>query len=537
LTSNKGIKTRKGQFRTFSEYSRFLLERERGGIPLKTKAPVRIALVYPNRYEVGMASLGFQTVTRLFNGHPEIRCERVFIPPPGLETEIRALESGEPLNRFSFIGVSLSYELDAIRFVRLLADAGIPPLASERGDAHPLILIGGVLGGLNPSPLLPFTDAILVGEGEGVIPAVADALFRFRSGPRCKRERLDAIAEIGGVFIPGRHSSVVRQAAEPLEGYPTFTPIVTPLSHFENLFVVELSRGCARGCYFCAGGKVYHPLRFHSRASVIDTVHRFNPGAKRVGLEGASLSDYPGLETLCQTLLEAEHEISFSSLRIDRITPELLEILQKGGVRSFTVAPEAGTERLRGLIRKAVPDAVLTESVRLLGRSKVETLKLYFLIGLPGETDADVRAVADLVREASGVFLDSPKRKIRLSVNAFVPKPFTEFQWAAMDDEASLARKRGIIAGAVRSIPRVTFVQKSAREEILQGILSVGDERVGAAVYDRVVGGMPWKQAFRKNGIDPVKLIHEPRSFDTPLGWDFIRTGTPKRVLWERFVE
>jgi radical SAM superfamily enzyme YgiQ (UPF0313 family) len=496
-----------------------------------------MALAFPSRYEVGMASLGFQTVHRLFNEHPELQCERAFLPPAPLNREIRTLESGEPLKRFSFIGFSLAYELDLIPFVRLLSDAGIPVLASERNEAHPLIFIGGVLGGLNPSPLLPFADAILAGEGEGVIPLIADVLFRNRSGPRCRRERLEALGEIPGVFLPSRRSGPVeRQAVLSLADHPTYTHIVTPYSHFENMFVVELSRGCGRGCHFCAGGKVYHPLRFHSSASVLETVKRFNPGAKRVGLEGASLSDYPGLEPLCNQLIEDNHEISFSSLRADRITPQLLEILEKGKIRSFTVAPEAGSERLRRRIGKPISDAVLTAGVRMLTPSPVETLKLYFLIGLPGEDDSDIDAISDRVRETARIFISSPKRKIRVSVNAFVPKPFTEFQWAAMDREASLVLKRERIAEGVGGLRGVTLVQKSVREELLQGMLAVGDERAGMAVYDRVIHQMPWKQAFRKNGVDPEVQLHIPRTIEQPLAWDFIETGTLKRALWDRLV-
>ena len=479
-----------------------------------------------------MASLGFQTVHRLFNECAELRCERAFLPPSPLGHEIRTLESGEPLKRFPFIGFSMAFELDLIPFVRLLSDAGIPVLASERNDAHPLIFMGGVLGGLNPSPLLPFADAILAGEGEGVIPLIADVLLRRRSGPRCRRERLEALGEIPGVFLPtGPARPVERQADLSLEDHPTYTPIVTPLSHFENMFVVELSRGCGRGCHFCAGGKVYQPLRFHSPASVLETVKRFDPGSRRVGLEGASLSDYPGLESLCNQLIEDNHEISFSSLRADRITPQLLEILEKGNVRSFTVAPEAGSERLRGRIGKPIPDAVMTDGVRMLASSTVETLKLYFLIGLPGEDDLDIDAISGRIRETADVFSVSPKRRIRVSINAFIPKPFTEFQREAMDGEASLVRKRERVAEGVRGLRGVTLIQKSVREELLQGMLAVGDERAGMAVYDRMVHGIPWKQAFRKNGLDPDVQLHQPRPLDRPLPWDFIRTGSAGRAI------
>jgi radical SAM superfamily enzyme YgiQ (UPF0313 family) len=246
-----------------------------------------------------------------------------------------------------------------------------------------------------------------------------------------------------------------------------------------------------------------------------------------VGLEGASLSDYPGLEPLGNQLIEAGHEISFSSLRADRITPQLLEVLEKGNVRSFTMAPEAGSERLRRRIGKPISDAVLTGGVRMLASSSVEILKLYFLIGLPGEDDSDIDAITDCVRETARVFNASGGRRIRVSINAFVPKPFTEFQWAAMDREASLIGKRERIARGLRGLRGVALVRKSVREELLQGMLAVGDERAGMAVHDRVVHGMPWKKAFRNNGVNPEVQLHEPRFFEHPLPWDFIETGTP----------
>ncbi len=518
----------------FDRNARSLRAAEKGSVPLNDRPAERIALVYPNRYAVGMASLGFQTVYRIFNEQPGIRCERVFIPPPPMESEIRALESGDPLRKFSVIGVSLACEMDLFRLVRLLSDAGIPPLVSERSDAHPLLLVGGVLGGLNPSPLLPFADAILAGEGEGVIPSIAEALLSVRSGPGWKRGRLEALGGIPGIFRPRMDRFVERQAAHPLEQYPTYTPVCTPLSHFGDLFVVELTRGCGRGCLFCAGGKLYQPLRRHSPESVLDTVRRRNPGVRRVGLEGASLSDYAGLEPLAESLVEEGHEVSFSSIRVDRITPQLVAVLEKSRVRSFTVAPEAGTESLRGRIGKPVPDAVLTEAIRNLADSPVETLKLYFLIGLPGETDEDASAVSGLVRQAASLFLTSPRRRLRLSVNAFVPKPFTEFQWSAMADGRTLERRRGLIASGLKGLHNVTFSVKSGREELIQGILATGGPEAGMAVHDKVVLGMSWKKALDRNGIDPDRSLHAGRDPEAALPWDFVRNGVSRSRLLDR---
>jgi radical SAM superfamily enzyme YgiQ (UPF0313 family) len=397
------------------------------------------------------------------------------------------------------------------------------------------VFIGGVLGGLNPSPLLPFADAVLAGEGEGVIPRIAEILLRHRSGPHCKAERLEALSECGGVIFPARPAVVTRQIVDSLESHPTYTPIVTPHSSFGNLFVVELTRGCGRKCHFCAGGKVYGRPRIHSSDSVLECVAARNPGANRIGLEGASLSDHPDLIGVSRRLVEAGHEISFSSIRIDRITPPLLDLLQKGNVRSFTVAPEAGSEGLRSRIGKPLTDSALDAAIRMLAETSIETLKLYFLIGLPGETDGDVEAAASLVRASAGRFCTRPGRRLRISVNAFVPKPGTEFQWAGMAAGAVLLKRRALLESRIGDLRRVVSVEKSGREEMLQGLLSRGDARAGLAVYHRVVAGLPWKAAWAKAGIDPDRLLHEPAGYEDALPWDFIRGGASKRILWERY--
>jgi len=522
--------------RTFQEYTKKLLNYEIGSVTIKRGAPVRIALVYPNRYSVGMASLGFQTVYRLFNEHPEVRCERAFVLGAPFHREIRTLESGERLDTFDIVGFSLSFELDLLNVVRFLIQSRIPLFAKDRGEKDPLIVVGGVVASLNPSPLLPFVDGLLVGEGEGVLYRMADVLFRFRQGREYRQDRLQALSEIDGVFIPKLNTAVRRHFVPSLENYPVYTPIVTPLSHFEEMFVVEVVRGCTRGCFFCGAQKVYSPYRFRSGESIVETVARWNPGAKRVGLEGAGLSDYPDLEGLCGTLVDMGYEVSFSSIRADRVTPELVKMLERGGVRSFAIAPEAGTERLRQCIGKGIKDSILLDVVRLLGDSSVKVLKLYFLIGLPGETDEDVEAVVGLVRELAAIFTKRDKgKRIRLSVNGFIPKPFTEFQWAPMASEKELSRKRRMIRKGLKEERGISIVPKSSREEVLQGILSLGDEGVGYAMVDAIEKGVSWKKALKERDVDITKLLHQERHFESELPWDFVVSEISKEQLWERY--
>jgi radical SAM superfamily enzyme YgiQ (UPF0313 family) len=521
---------------SFREYGRELLIQEKGWVPQKRGAPVRIALVYPNRYEVGMASLGFQTVYRLFNEHPEVRCERAFLLHAPFDQDIRTLESGERLDRFDLVGFSLSFELDFLNLIRCLMNAGIPLLAKDRKERDPLIFAGGVVVSLNPSPLFPFVDGLLVGEGEEVFHRMADVLFSLRKGKGFREDRLRMLGKIDGIFSPRLNGPVKRQILSSLEPYPTYTPIVTPLSHFENMFVVEVGRGCTKGCLFCAAQKVYHPYRFRSAESIVEIIAKLNPGSNRVGLEGAGLSDYPDLESLCETLGGMGYEVSLSSIRADRVTSELVEIVELVGLKSLTIAPEAGSERLRQSIGKGIKDDVLQAVVRQLGDSTIAVLKLYFLIGLPNETDEDVESIVDLVRELTPIFVSRDnKKRIRLSVNAFVPKPFTELQWVPMATERELSRKRKMIHQGLKSEKGVFIVPKSSRAEILQGVISLGDENVGLAMMDVLNKAIPWKGAIKERGMNIDTILHRERSYDAEFPWDCIHYEVSKERLWNRY--
>jgi len=521
--------------RGFASYAYFYLEKEKGRALPKPRASIRIALVYPNTYEIGMANLGFQTVYRLFNAHPHVQCERIFLYPPPWDQEIRTLESGTSIARFDFIGFSIAYELDILNAVQLLKQGGIPPLVKERTEAHPIVFFGGVLGGLNPSPLLPFADAFLAGEGEGIIEKIADSLVQYRKGKYVKQQRLEALAQIEGIFVQGISHTVTQHVVKSLEAWPTYTSIITPFSHFANMMVIELSRGCPWHCYFCAGSKVYHPFRVRSPESVLEIVKHYNPGASRIGLESVGLSDYPGLEDLCDTLLHMGLTLSFSSLRVDRISFRFLEILQKANLRSFTLAPESGSEQIRKRIRKGISDAQLNESIERLSQSPIQNLKLYFLLGLPGEGIEEAESIVQTVLRIRDIFCKNhPKRKIRVSINTFIPKPWTEFQWAGMAPESELKKKWEILRKGFEGVSQIEWIPKNFRNEKLQALIARGDERVGLAIYDKVMHGISWENAFRFHGVNP-KEVHEEKSFLHPLPWDFIQTQIPKSTLWTRY--
>ena len=518
----------------FREYINDLQRAERGSVPQKKNASLKMALVYPNEYRVGMASLGFQTVYRIFNDQPEVCCERAFLYQAPFDQKMQTVESRAPLHSFDLVGISYSFELDLLHIIQILHYGSIPVLAQDRRERDPLIIVGGVVTSLNPVPLLPFVDGLVVGEAEGCISHIVRVLRMAKEKKRSRLEKQQALGEIEGVFMPSINKTVKKQILPSIENYPTYTPVVTSKSHFGNMFVVEIGRGCARGCFFCAAKKIYHPYRFRSVESVIETVARWNPGAHRIGLGGAALSDYPDLDLLCEALVDTGYEISLSSIRADRVNSKLMNVLKRGNIKSFTIAPEAGSESLRQSIGKGIKDDTLRNIIYLLGDTSLEVLKLYFLIGLPGENKEDIKDLINLVQEFASIFLlKNRKRKIRLSVNAFIPKPFTELQWSEMADEKMLTEKRKLIKQGLKKEKNVFLSPKSSRNEILQGLLSLGDEQVGMAMSESVVNNISWKRAVKNRGIDIKSIIYQKRSFATNLPWDFIQNTISKKTLWQ----
>jgi len=522
--------------RNFYQFTQSILSQETGGPQLKPGAPVRIVLIFPEKYAVGMANLGFQTVYRLLNEHPEIRCERCFLYEKPFEREARTLESNRPLAEFDVAAVSLSYEMNLLNFLSILTRANIAIFRQERKKNDPLILAGGAVCGLNPSPLLPFMDGLLVGEGEDVFQRMGDLLYEEKEKGSAKHAVLDRLSVLDGFYCPERNAGVIRKITKSLENAPAYTSIVTPKSHFGNMFVTETGRGCMRGCYFCAAQKIYSPYRFHSMESIIETISKKNPGARRIGLEGAGLSDYPVLIPLCRFLLDIGYQVTFSSIRADSINIELVDILDRSGVRTFSIAPEAASEDRRKYIGKGISDDALRNGVSLLSESGVSILKVYFIIGLPGEERGDIEKIPVLVRELARCFRKKDKSKrIRVSINGFIPKPFTEFQWAPMLRTRDMERIRKEIRQELGGSDGIDVISKSSREEMLQGILSQGNEETGMALAESVRENIPWKKVFLKRKIDIDQLIYRERRPEQPLPWDFIQPSVKKDILWKRY--
>ena len=520
----------------FGKYSQRLLDCEKGVLHMNEGAQIRIALVYPNTYAVGMANLGFQTVYRLFNEHPQVRCERAFFAGGVQDSFIMTLESGERLNRFDVVGFSVSFELDIPNIIRCLSESGIPLLRGERTENDPFIIIGGAVAGLNPSPLLPFTDGLLVGEGEGVINRMCDTFVSGVKEKLNRKEMLGALSEINGFYVPGVSVSVKRQVIDSLDDCPTYTPIVTPLSHFKDMFIIEVGRGCKKSCLFCAAQKIYGPCRYRSQGTIINTIETHNPGTRNIGLEGAGLSDFPSLESLCDTLIGKNYRISLSSLRPDRIRPSLVKVIEKGKIRTITMAPETGSESLRMRMGKRMKDDTIYDAIRFLKDTAVRMIRLYFIIGLPGEIDIDIESILHLLDELAVILsVAEGKKQLQISVNAFIPKPFTELQWSSMETDKEISRKRNLLMNGIRNKKGIRLNLKSTKNEILQGVLSVGDERVGLAMMDSVTKKVHWKQAMKGRGVNLESILYQERRLDSDLPWDFIETDIQKEKLWKSY--
>jgi radical SAM superfamily enzyme YgiQ (UPF0313 family) len=551
--------------------ARTLVEGEQGIVGKEWGGRVSVALVYPNTYAVGMSNLGFQTIYEHFNALPHVVCERVFFPDPEDVDEYArtatapfSLESQRPLTDFDLVGFSVTYEGDYINVVRLLRMAGLPLRASDRRPTDPVVLMGGVCAFSNPEPVAPFMDAIVVGEGEEVVGELIDAYRTAQAGDDDSRRRriIDAWKRLAGLYVPDAYAVayaadgridtvtpvdadapavVVKRRLKDVNRFETRSILKTPKAEYGHMQLLEVGKGCGRGCRFCLEGQVYRPVRHRSLESLRASVTEIAKDAKRVGLVGACVSDYPWIGDLMKILEEHGVEVSISSLRADSLTEDLVASLQRGGHRTLTMAPEAGTERLREVTRKVISDEQLYAACDLLRKYGIPNLKCYFMIGLPTETREDVAAIPDLAeRMLERLRVPGPDGhpfgKLTLSVSSFVPKPWTPFQWAPFDDVRSLEDKLEIIKRGARRLS-VRVVHENPREAGLQALLARGDRRL--AGFIEIAAGLDgdWRRALRAWDGDPTFYTRRRREASETLPWDHFDVGVRKAGLlreWQR---
>jgi radical SAM superfamily enzyme YgiQ (UPF0313 family) len=548
-----------------------LIAGEEGAVRKDWGGRVSVALVYPNTYAVGMSNLGFQTVYERLNALPEAVCERVFFPDPEdadefsrTGTEPFSLESLRSLREFDIIGFSVTYEGDYINVLRLLRMAGIPVRAADRGPGDPLVLMGGVCAFSNPEPMAPFMDAVAVGEGEELVGEIVAAYAEARAaGPDAiRRDVIERLKPLLGIYVPAAYTVsyaadgsigavepiepdvpalVVKRRLKDVNLFETRSMLKSPKAEYGHMALLEVGKGCGRGCRFCLEGQVYRPVRHRSLEALRESVAKIAKESKRVGLVGACVSDYPWIGELMKLLEEYGVEVSISSLRADSLTEDLVASHQRGGHRTLTMAPEAGTERLRRVVRKVITDEQIYAACALLRKYGIPNLKCYFMIGQPTETMEDVEAIPDLARRMLERLRvpgpdGHPFGKLTLSVSSFVPKPWTPFQWAAFDEPRDLEAKLETIKSGARRI-QVRVVHENPREAGLQALLARGDRRVADFLEMAARMDGDWRRALREWNGDPAFYTRRERAAGEIMPWDHFDVGVKKAGLlreWQR---
>ncbi len=527
-----------------------LLSKEKGTVFKDPGGRLSVCLVYPNTYHLGMSNLGFQGIYTLLNERDDVVCERAFLPDAEdigeyerTGTEIFSLESKRPLGRFDVAAFSVSFENDYINVLRILAMSNIPLLSGERSPGHPLVIMGGACAFANPEPLAPFVDVCFVGEAEEMLPEFVDALRASTS----KDDAIERAAGIAGAYVPrlyevsygedglisarralgGAPETIARRCVADISRRPLTPSIITPETEFRRMHLVEAMRGCPHSCSFCLAGHVYGPPRRKPLEAIKGEIESALSRTERVGLIGPSLTDYPhALDVLRMEGVD----FSITSLRASPRSAAIAAVMQ--GRKSVSIAPEAGTARLRKTINKTITEEDIVETSRLILTGGTERLRLYFMVGLPTERDEDAEGIVDLVtkiRKAAGM------GKIVLTLSTFVPKPFTPFQWHPMAELKTVKERIKFVKKSLERLGGVRVFHDVPKYAFMQGMLARGDRRVAKAL-DAMLGGADWRRASLSAGVDPDFYTMRPRTRDEIFPWDFIDAGVTKDRLWERYA-
>ncbi len=523
-----------------------------------------VALVYPNTYHQGMSNLGFQSVYAWFNSRDDTRCERFFLPDAEDRDDYRngsatllSLESQRRLIEFDLIAFSISFENDYLNLPELFDFANLPLRRDARDERFPLLLSGGVCAFLNPEPLADIMDLFAVGEAEVLLPGLVDVLTEQPEADRA--ELLCRLSTRPGLYVPqfyrtsyaesGEIEAVVatdpaalpvrRQWLASLDQAETRTCVSTPETEFASMNLLEISRGCPRGCRFCAAGFIYLPFREHSVPQLERQLSDFGTEQPKIGLVGAAVSDSAAFTGLGQKILSAGGTVSVSSVRVDSIDAEQVRLLVESGHKTLALAPEAGSHKMRAVINKGVDEAQILAAVELVATAGIPNLKLYFMVGLPGETEEDVEAIVQLTLDIRALWEAIGRKRGRLgrltlSVNPFVPKPFTPLQWAPMESRRSLEKKYRLLQRRIRPLPNVDLNLESLKQAELQAFLARGDRRI-SQVLPALGQGTSLRQACRDAGLDPAFFLSRERSAEERFPWEVIDTGVARHFLWQEY--
>lgn len=547
---------------------------------------IRFAFAFPDVYEIGMSHLGIQILYDMFNRRSDVWCERVYSPWPDLDAILRekkiplfALESQDPVRTFDFLGVTIQYEMCYTNILQILDLSGIPLHAKERTWEDPIVIGGGPCT-YNPEPIADFFDLFYIGEGETRYDDLFDLYLRCRDEGWTRERFLREASHLPGIYVPSLYrvtyhadgtiaaflpaaddvpSKIEKQIVMDFDRvtYPE-APVVPYLKATQDRVVLEVQRGCIRGCRFCQAGMVYRPLREKRVETLKKDAEALlkNTGYEEISLSSLSTSDYTELKELIDFLIDRCSRqgvnISLPSLRIDAFSLDVMSKVQDVKKSSLTFAPEAGTQRMRDVINKGLTEEEILRGAGTAFRGGWKKVKLYFMLGLPFETEEDAKGIARLCQRVADVYFEIPKKErngkcsITASCSFFVPKPFTPFQWASMDRAEDFLEKAHIAKNEVRAMENqscIRFTYHEASVSVLEGVLARGDRKLCAAVESAYKNGAmfdawterfrqdAWERAFSENEIDPAFYAHRERSVDELLPWDFIDCGVTKEFL------
>lgn len=539
-----------------------LLAGERGyyRYPMGTRTP--FALVYPNSYFVGMSNLGLHIIYELLNKRDDVACERVFLPErkeikryENTRTPLMSIENQTPLYEFSVIGFVLSFEMDYFNVLQMLELGKVKVKAADRGERDPLVIAGGPCATFNPEPLAGVIDAFIIGEGEVVMPALMDAWNEAKRQGMSRADMLRFIANVPGVYVPalyehryddegrlaaiepldGAPAKVTRQWVQDLDAHPAHTVVITDNTEF-NFYLIETARGCGRHCRFCMAGYCFRRPRNRSLGVITREVKEALQYNKRIGLMGAAISDYPEINDLCKEILGEGLSMSVASFRADSVTQDLVDSLAQSGLKTLTMAPEAGSRRMRAVINKGIEEEHLFNAMEMGIDAGIRNFRLYIMIGLPFEQEEDIEAIIDLANRLKDYMEEKgAKGTLTLSVNPFIPKPFTPFQWKPMADRKYVEQAFKHMMQSLRKRKNIIVNVESPKEAYVQGVLARGDRRVADALLlaHELGGSKAFKRALKECGLSMDEYLYRERDEAELFPWEQLDMGFTREYLYE----
>ena len=545
-----------------------LYKDEDSRVTINPHAEQKVAIVYPNTYFVGMSNLGLHIIYEEINLHPSSVCERIFLPEKKeldvydkTKTPLMSVETQRPMHQFDVVAFDVTFEMDYFHIPLMLRYGRVPVMSEDRTGFDPIVIAGGPCATFNPEPFADFIVAFIIGEGEGIVTAVLERIRNGREHGESREETIAGLAQIDGVYVPVLYTpqyddnkrfvgydiadgapKIIRRHFEPLTSGGE-TVIATNFTEFGAMYIIEVARGCGRHCRFCMAGYCFRVPRVRPLDILKEGVDRAEKLGKKVGLMGAAISDYPEVDELVTYIRSKDMRYSCASLRADSLTQAVVDGLAESGQKTITIAPETGSERLRRVINKGISEENLRTAAQLSAKSGIQHMRLYIMIGLPTETDEDIDAIIGLAERTQAHMAEvGCKGRLTLSINPFIPKPFTPFQWMAMDHQKSVEKKLQYIKKSLQKNRRIEVLVESPKEAYIQGVLARGDRRLGkvlaACALDR--GSKSFKSEMKRAGLDMDDCNYRERKFEDYLPWSHLDMGLRNGYLeqeWQRAVD